>query len=176
MADLNIKLRNRSIVKIVIFLLSTVALHGQLDQSFEVRVSTDTVLAGTTFEIRFEAKNLSGTFEPPTFHDFDLVGGPSQSTQMSFVNGVSNQSSSYSYFLMPKEVGVHTLEPAYYITNDTSWETSPIDIYCLPNPEGIRNDTRIDSKGNADFPSWFGRDRYRQPAVKKKKKLKETKI
>jgi len=165
-----------SIVKTLVFILGTVALHGQRDQSFEVRVSSDTVLADNTFEIRFEAKNLSGTFEPPAFDGFDLVGGPSQSTQMSFVNGASNQSSSYGFFLKPKGVGVFTLEPAYYVTKDTSWETGPIDIYCLPNPEGIRNDNRIDSKGSVDFPSWFGRDRYTQPPVKKKKKLKETKI
>ncbi|NND09381.1 MAG: hypothetical protein HKN87_23660 [Saprospiraceae bacterium] len=165
------------IVSSLLFILACTHLHGQQQgQSFEVLVSSDTVLVGSTFEIRFEARNINGTFEPPSFAGFEKVGGPSQSTNMSFVNGMSSQSAAYSYLLSPTEAGVTTLEPAYYVTNDTTWESPPIDIACLPNPDGIRRDTRITADDKMGLPSWFGRNRMQRPAPKKKKKLKETKI
>ncbi len=162
----------------IVFVLMVTSVGAQTGRSFDVQVGADTVLLGGSFEVRFTAYNINGTFEPPSFDGFRLVGGPSQSTSMSFVNGVSMQNASYSYFLEPLQVGVPTIPPAYYVTSDTTWETRPLEIYCLPNPEGKQQDSRIDAGPNRlEFPSLFGRSKpHPAPRIKKKKKLKETKI
>lgn len=145
-------------------------------QAFEVQVSTDTILYGNYLEVRFTAQNISGKFESPRFKDFDVVGGPNQSTNMSIVNGVATQSASYSYFIEPKNTGLVIIEPAYFVNDkQENHETPPIEIVCLPNPDGLTTESRI-KKGNDPlrmntFP--FLRE---SPASQSKKKLKVTKI
>jgi hypothetical protein len=56
---------------------------------------------------------------------------------MSSINGRVSQSSSYTYYLEPTDVGVYTIKPAYLTGGETSLETPPIDILVIPNPEGI---------------------------------------
>ncbi len=144
-------------------------------QAFEVQVSTDTILYGNYLEVRFTAHNISGQFESPKFEDFKVVGGPNQSTNMTIVNGAASQSASYSYFIEPKNTGLVIIEPAYYVVdNQENYETPPIEIFCLPNPDGISMDSRIE-KGNHrlglnTFPF------LREPPERSKKKLKVTKI
>ncbi len=144
-------------------------------QAFEVQVSTDTILYGNYFEVRFTAQNISGKFESPKFEDFDVVSGPNQSTNMTIVNGVTSQSASYSYFIEPKNTGLVIIEPAYFVNDKKeNYETPPIEIFCLPNPDSISKESRIE-KGNRlglnTFP--FLRE---SPASQSKKKLKVTKI
>lgn len=144
-------------------------------QAFEVQVSTDTILYGNYLEVRFTAQNITGKFEAPKFEDFNVASGPNQSTNMTIVNGVASQSASYSYFIEPKNTGLVIIEPAYYVKdNQESHETPPIEIICLPNPDGISKESRIE-KGNRlglnTFP--FLRE---SPASQSKKKLKVTKI
>ena len=144
-------------------------------QAFEVHVSTDTILYGNYLEVRFTAHNISGKFESPKFEDFNVIGGPNQSTNMSIVNGVASQSASYSYFIEPKNTGLMIIEPAFFVNNkEENHETPPIEIICLPNPDGISKESRIE-KGNHrlslnTFPF------LRESPERSKKKLKVTKI
>jgi hypothetical protein len=46
---------------------------------------------------------------------------------------------SYSYTLYPEEIGAFFIEPAYFTTVDTVYESPPISILVLPNPEGIKS-------------------------------------
>ena len=127
---------------------------------------------GNYFEIKFEAKNLEGEFDLPSFEGFDIVSGPNQTQNMSFNNGEKNSSRSISFLLKPKTVDVLSIPPAFFVSTERTWESSPRDITILPNPEGIVTDSRIRSNSNI-FDGWGFE---RRPPVKKKKKLKETKI
>ena len=145
-------------------------------QSFEVKISTDTILYGNFLEVRFVAQNLKGTFEPPEFTDFEVVGGPNQSTSMSIINGHSSQTASFSYFIKPRNTGLLYIEPAYYLNgSESNYETQPIEIISLPNPDGVVQESRIEDRneqpGFEAFP--FFKD---APVAPKKKKLKVTKI
>ncbi|MCB0665234.1 MAG: BatD family protein [Saprospiraceae bacterium] len=166
-------------ILIMVFLATAIGnLQGQNDpaQSFEVKVSVDSILLGNYLEIQFTAQNITGEFEAPQLEDFEIVGGPNQSTSMSMINGETSQSASYSYFIKPKTTGVLHIEPAYFhSSDDQSYETPPIDIYCLPNPEGIVQNSRIEKqKEQLHFGGFPFFDRT--PAKPKKKKLKVTKI
>jgi hypothetical protein len=121
---------------------------------FTVSVSSDTVLLGNYFELKYTIENASASgFEAPDLYQFNIVSGPNTSSSFSIVNGEMSQSASYSYYLQPAEIGVYTIKPAYLTSQDVALEAPPIDIIVVPNPEGIiqRPHTaarRIESYGN----------------------------
>lgn len=126
-------------VSILIFILFfTVAnmTHGQ-DAKFTVEVSTDTVLSGNYFELKFILENTDGKFEAPDLSVFDLVSGPNTSSSFSMINGEVTQSASYTYYLKPPDIGNYTIPPAFVQKGEMILETPPIDIMTVPNPDGI---------------------------------------
>ena len=50
-------------------------------------------------------KQGGDNFTPPSFRGFDVVGGPSQSVNQSWINGKSNYSQSYTYIISPIKKG-----------------------------------------------------------------------
>ena len=59
-------------------------------------------------ETRINVKNL----EISNFGDFDIVGGPSQSTSFQFINGETSSSATYSWVLAPKKEGSFIIKAA----------------------------------------------------------------
>lgn len=119
------------------FLIAVISTQAQ-EEKFTVEISSDTVLVGNYFELKYTIENASPNgFEPPKLKHHHLVGGPNMATQMSFVNGEMNQSASYTYFIEPEDIGIYTIPPAFLTTEDVSLESPSIDIIVLPNPEGI---------------------------------------
>jgi hypothetical protein len=111
--------------------------HAQAPR-FTVSVSSDSVLLGNYFEVKFTVENgRAAGFEAPDFRDFNVIGGPNTSTSMSIINGEVSQSASFTYYLEPMDIGVFTIKPAYLNTGENTLETPPIDIIVVPNPESI---------------------------------------
>lgn len=102
-----------------------------------VEVSTDTVLLGNYFELKFTVENIQGRFEAPNLSAFQVVGGPNSSTSISMINGEVNRSAAYSYYLKPTDIGNYTIPPAYIVAGDQTLETVPLEIIVIPNPDGI---------------------------------------
>ena len=163
-------------VAILFFFLSMTTLGAQENEesSFEVLIGSDSILDGNYFEVRFTAHNLKGRFVTPDWDEMQVVGGPNQSSSMQMINGSTSQKTSITFFIKAPGVGNWTIPPAYWESEDQTWETSPIDIICLPNPEGIDAPAMIEQQdaGIMPFSSFFDR----QMPPRKKKKLKETKI
>ena len=164
----------KSLIACLLF-LNALPINGQAEASFQLFVSDDTILMGNYFEIKFEATNLNGDFELPSFDGFQIMSGPNRSHNMSIQNGRQTSSTSITLLLKPESVDIHSIPPTYFVTSDKTWETSPRDIHVLPNPDEIITDSRLESQINSFnfFDPW--NSRKREPA-KKKKKLKETKI
>jgi hypothetical protein len=123
------------------FLLSlSIVTFGQDATKFSVRISTDSVLMGNTFQVSFSLENAQGNnFEAPDLAlYFDVVSGPNLSTSMQFINGQMSQSTTYTYYLRPREEGVFFIEPASVETPDNYLETSPIEVLVVPNPDGVQ--------------------------------------
>ena len=108
------------------------------DASLSVEVSSDTVLVGNYFELKYTIENadMSG-FESPDLHKLNVIGGPNSSTSISIINGNMSQKSSAAYYLKPEEVGSYTIPPAFLNTGESILESPPIEIIVMPNPEGI---------------------------------------
>ncbi|TVR76823.1 MAG: hypothetical protein EA409_12845 [Saprospirales bacterium] len=120
----------------ICFLMGVSFVHAS-EVVFKVEVSTDTVLMGNYFEVKFTVENARPSFSPPDFTDFEIVGGPNQSSSFSMVNGRVSQSATYTYFLQPREEGIFYVQAAAIEVDGKYLETPPVEIFVMPNPDGI---------------------------------------
>jgi hypothetical protein len=67
-------------------------------------------------------------FKPPSFENFKVVGGPSQSISNSWINGERTYSKTYTYFLAPKKRGSANIGQASIEVKGVIYKTSPIEI------------------------------------------------
>lgn len=165
---------------------------------FTVEVSTDSILMGNYFEVRFVLENANGNdFEAPDFSDhFNVVGGPNFSSSFSMVNGGMTQSQTITYYLEPKDIGAWYILPASVNTGEKILETAPLEVLVVPNPDGIkqsppnrRQSFQFDWGGNPfdfsfpAFPEWKNEDKEspapppaqapeEKPARKKRKTIR----
>lgn len=71
-----------------------------------------TVAQGEQFQLTYTFNGNGRAFQGPDLKDFNLLGGPSQSTNMQFINGNFSQSISFTYFLSGKTPGTFKIPPA----------------------------------------------------------------
>jgi len=153
---------------ISIFIFANLSLFSQ-EATFRVEVSTDSILIGNYFEVRFTIENAAGDFEAPEFDGFDVLVGPNTSSSFSMINGKVTQQASYSYMIRPVREGLLYIEPAYFKSGETVLETEPIQIGVHPNPGGIEdNKTFIEGQHNPFFNP--GPKKEKGPKFKHKKR------
>ena len=127
----------RKFIAIAIFISFVLNVNAQERAGISVSTSSDTVLLGNFFEVKFTVENFDGQFIPPNLEDFEIVGGPNQSSMMSFINGKMSKSASYSYYLKPVFEGVYELGSARVAGEGKELSTLPIQIVVIANPDGI---------------------------------------
>ena len=106
-------------------------------QTFNVSVSSDSVLIGNYIELKFIVGNLNGEFEAPPLEGFLIVNGPNHSSSVQVINSSTTTKRSWSYYIEPIEQGQIVIPPAYFVTEEKTYETEPLEINVYPNPEGI---------------------------------------
>lgn len=127
----------KAVLTAALLFMGFASMQGQ-DVKFSVEVSNDTLLVGNYLELKYTIENgAANGFEPPKLNMHDVVGGPNTSTSMSIINGEMTQSASFAYYIKPDDIGAYTIPPAYLKDGENTFETPPIEIIVLPNPEGI---------------------------------------
>ncbi len=145
-----------------------------IDRYITAIVASDTILAGNTFEFKIVIRNLKGDFTPPTFADFDMMGGPNLSTSMQYTNGNMFRESTYTYYLRARKVGENYIEESYLSIDGENMETAAIPVYIVDNPEAIERDYRIRNKADSELVFPFSDPSKEQTKPKKpKRKLKK---
>ena len=111
-------------------LLLTFFMSGILSAqvSFDAKVSKKQLGINERLRVDFTMNTDGDDFEPPNFENFTVVGGPSQSINNSWINGVRSFSKSYSYFLAPKKRGKFTIGQATIEIDGETYKTLPIKI------------------------------------------------
>jgi hypothetical protein len=102
-----------------------------LGQTFTAETSANPVGAGEPFQITFSLSGGGSSpsgFQPPSFKEFQLAGGPFQSSQISFVNGRQSSSQSYTYTLIGHNKGKFVIGSASITVNGKTLKTQPITI------------------------------------------------
>ena len=176
--------------KPILLLLSSllcIVVFAQKEVVFKSSLSSDTILAGNAFELRYIIENAETVqFIAPELEDFQVIAGPNTSSRMSMMNGVVTRSMTYSYYLQPLEEG-NALIPSASIELPNDLLTSdPMLIVVMPNPEGIIEIPKGEQEDLFFDSNPFDHPFFRSPfeatpppktaPVAKKKKRKITKV
>ncbi|EDP72622.1 aerotolerance-related exported protein [Flavobacteriales bacterium ALC-1] len=113
-------------ISILFLVLTTSIASAQV--KFEAKVSKKKLGVNERLRIDFEMNKDGDNFVPPSFKDFDVVGGPNTSLMNSYANGKKTYSKTYSYFLAPKKRGKFTIKQATIEIDGETYKTFPITI------------------------------------------------
>ncbi|MDC0570473.1 BatD family protein [Flavobacteriaceae bacterium] len=112
----------------LLLLLIFLSSFAMAQVKFEAKTSKTQLGVNERLRIDFTMNEDGDNFIPPSFENFKVVGGPSQSINNSWVNGVRSFSKSYTYFLAPKKRGVFTIGQSSIEIDGITYKTSPIKI------------------------------------------------
>lgn len=110
---------------------SPLSSFGQGDDAFTASVSEKEVAVGRRFKVTFQLEGEGKNFRAPDFRFFDVLAGPSRSTQVQIINGNYSRKESYSYTLRPKKKGNFEIGPAKIKYKGKSLGTDPITVKVL---------------------------------------------
>ena len=96
--------------------------------TFEAKVSKKKLGVNERLRIDFVMNKDGDNFNPPSFENFTIVGGPSQAINNSWINGVRTFSKTYSYFLAPKKRGKFTIGQSTIEIDGETYKTLPITV------------------------------------------------
>ncbi|MBN2682217.1 MAG: protein BatD [Bacteroidales bacterium] len=121
-------------MRLSLFILSLIFSSGLLvGQDVTVIASGPNVVAnGEAFYLKYQVNAQATKLVPPSFGDFDFLGGPSTSTMHSYsnVNGVAQNTVTYTYTytLRAKKEGKFKLNPAIVTVGGKEYSSNSITI------------------------------------------------
>ncbi|MCK7589330.1 BatD family protein [Subsaxibacter sp. CAU 1640] len=116
----------KAYISLLLFLVSTVIASAQI--KFEAKLSKNKLGVNERLRVDFEMNKDGDNFNPPSFENFTVIGGPNQSVSQSWVNGVRSFSKTYSYFLAPKKQGKFTIGQATIEIDGETYKTTPVAV------------------------------------------------
>lgn len=128
-----------------LFIIAFVAMSGILHISADnvtFRASAPSVVeVGEKFRIQYSVSSQDvSDFSYPSFNGFDVIYGPSTSSQSSIqiINGNTTQSSSYTYTftLMAQKTGTYTVPPASIRVNGKTYQSQSLKIKVVASTGG----------------------------------------
>lgn len=145
-------------------ILSLISICAFADATLTVSAPS-TVEVGDKFRIQFKVNTQnSSNFTAPSFKGFEVIYGPSTSSQSSFsiINGHTTQSSSitYSFVLLGSVAGTYTIDPASIQADGKTIKSKSIQIKVLPMGQG--GGSSQTQQGNGGGSSYGGNQSMRQ--------------
>ena len=126
----------------ILFLTLAISSFAQDDISFTAQAN-NTVAVGQQFRLIYSVNAKGSGFTAPTFTNFDILAGPSQSSSssMQIINGNVSQSYSYSftYILAAKKEGKFTIKPAKIKVNGKIYTSNPLTINVVKGNANVNN-------------------------------------
>lgn len=116
------------IKSITFIVLLTAFTASKAQVTFEAKVSKTTLGLNERLRVDFEMNEDGDNFVPPSFTDFNVVGGPNTSVRNFWANGKRSFSKTYSYFLAPKEKGNFKINSAAIDIGGQTYKTKPVSI------------------------------------------------
>ncbi len=163
----------RLLFLLVFATLFLTAAFAQKVPVFTVEVSSDSILVGNYFMVRFTLENASSKdFQPPAFDDFNIISGPNMSSSMTSINGEVSQKVSYTFYLEPKDIGNFYIQPASVNTGENTLETKPLLIMVVPNPDGLIQQPKMEERFDLN---WQMDNFFTPPTMPKKEDEKPRK-
>lgn len=115
-------------ILLILFLPASISVFSQ-EPKFTATVSKNKLGINQRFRVQFTVnKQGADNFKPPSFANFKVVGGPSQSVSQSWINGKTSFSQTYTYILQPKKEGELILPSANITIAGEVLQTEPLKI------------------------------------------------
>lgn len=112
------------ILLLFVFIINTAIAQNTI--VFESSIDKQKVALNDYVEVSFAVRNAQpDVFTPPAFNDFNIAGGPNQSSEMSVINGAVSRNVTYSFYLSPKNIGVFTIPAATIKYRGKQFQTQP---------------------------------------------------
>jgi len=136
-----------------IALCTSVAALAQFQLKAEV--SSQSIGINQRIEVRFTMNDDGDDFRRPQFENFDIVGGPMQSLNRSWVNGKTSMEKSFSFFVQPKKKGNLVIGSASVIFEGKLYKSQPITIRV---GDAVKEEPRQPPRNRDPFAAFFGDD------------------
>lgn len=113
---------------LMILLSSIYSLNVKADNPFVASASSTTVAIGEQIQITFELNGNGRNFQAPSFVNFSVLSGPSQSSSMQIYNGSVSQTLSYTYIIQSTKEGVFKIGPAMIEASGQKFQSNVLTI------------------------------------------------
>ena len=90
-------------IQILFLIFNTLVLTSQV--KFDATLSKSKLGLNERLRVDFVMNQNGDNFSPPSFENFQIIGGPNQSIKTQYINGERSFSKTYSYFLKPLKKG-----------------------------------------------------------------------
>lgn len=142
-------LRNSFLVSIVICLLAYIPILSAQNEKLTATASATTVGNGEQIQITYSLNASGKGFKAPTFSNFDLIMGPSQSMSTQIINGAVSQSLSFTFIIQATKEGVFKFSPAEISVGSTKIYSNPLTITVVKGSPPAQSQSGQGQKGNA---------------------------
>lgn len=123
-------MKNKVVYIFILLSFVTQAIIAQVE--FKTTVSKSKLGVKQRFRIDFSInKQGADNFTPPSFKNFRIVSGPSQSVKQSWINGKVSFLQSYTYIIQPKSIGTYTIPSATIQLNGKTLNSNTVKISVL---------------------------------------------
>lgn len=110
----------------ILALLTSMATWAQFQ--LKTQVSSQSIGINQVIEVRFVMTGDGDDFKRPSFENFDVVGGPMQSVNHSWVNGKTSMEKSFSFFVQPQKKGTLTIGSASVVFEGKVYKSQTVTI------------------------------------------------
>jgi hypothetical protein len=132
-------MKSKSIYILLFLSFFTQSIFAQVE--FKTTVSKSKLGVNERFRVIFSIdKQGADNFTPPSFKNFKVVAGPSQSVNQSWINGKVSFSQSYTYVVQPNAIGTYSISGATIQLNGKTLTSNLVKMNVLkavdipPNP------------------------------------------
>ena len=130
----------RYYITLIVLMIASLSI-AQDEISLNISISADMVYMDNAFRVQYTVKNGSANgFQNPDLKDFQLLQGPSRSSQMSYINGAKSSEESFTYYFKPTKEGKFKIAPFVLEINGTTYTSNSPEVLVVPNPTGLHQD------------------------------------
>ncbi len=131
---------------LAIFLLAGYFTTAQV--RFSASIAPNTIGKSEYAQLKFTVENAEEVqqIDPPRLKDFTIIGGPSQESGMSMVNGNVKRFIAISYIIRPKGTGTFLIPPATAKADGAAYKSNAVSIKVISASTG--NSTQLNTANN----------------------------
>ena len=125
---------------ILFFILISTVIGAWADKVDFTANAPEVVVSGDQFRLSFTVNSQKvRDFRAPNMKGFEVLMGPSRSTQYQNYNGVVTNSITFTYILMAEKEGTYTIPGATIVADGNNYTSNSVEIKVLPPDQSSSN-------------------------------------